>query len=414
MTGDIFSGDKYFREGNALFDRNNYDEAITAYTKAIAYFNAYKCIDRKAQCLTQRGLTYLQKNEHEKGIDDFTLAAALGDDASVKILELWDIDYKKLQFNKTPHSVSMFEESSLILKSASQKLAVPEAEVFSGNSEGNLCSNGYFALKDGWLYYNIFSGFWASGELCKVRIDGTGRQTINNGKCLNINVVGGWIYYYSFDDKSHLYKIRTDGTDKQKIIDDSSFFIHATENWIYYINCNEKRNNIYKIRPNGTERQKLNDDECRHLNLFGGWIYYENIKDGYSFYRMRTNGTDRQKIINDQCWGGVNVVDGWIYYVSGNSGSRLYKIRVDGTDKQKLTDHEVNRINVADDWIYYVDDIFHSKIYKVRTDGTDNQKLTDDNAFEVHVADDWIYYMNYSDNQALYKMRTDGTSRQLF
>jgi len=126
-------------------------------------------------------------------------------------------------------------------KSVPPKSAVYEEEIFSGNSEGNLCSNGYFAQKDGWLYYNSFSGFWSSGELCKARTDGTDKKTLTNGKCLNINVVGEWIFYCSFDDKSHLYKIKTDGTCKQKIIDDSSFFVHATENWIYYINCNDKK-----------------------------------------------------------------------------------------------------------------------------------------------------------------------------
>ncbi|MCL2181135.1 MAG: DUF5050 domain-containing protein, partial [Treponema sp.] len=207
--------------------------------------------------------------------------------------------------------------------------------VYTGNSEGNISGNGHFALSNGWLYYNYGTGYWGPGELRKERIDGTGRQTLVKEKCLNINVVGNWIYYYNVDDKSYLYKIRTDGTGRQKLNEDSSFYIHATENWIYYINCNDKMNNIYKIRADGTGRQKLNDDQCRHLNLSGGWIYYENLKDNYNFYKMRMDGTDRQKIINDQCYGGVVVSGEWIYYSNGNQGGCLYKIRTDGTGKQK-------------------------------------------------------------------------------
>jgi hypothetical protein len=119
---------------------------------------------------------------------------------------------------------------------------------------------GYFSglelaarVEDCIYYSNESDGY----KLYKIKIDGTGKQKLNNHKSLFMDVKDGWIYYSDYQDGGTLHKISTEGSGSKKLNNDWSINIKATGDWIEYAN-KDSNNSKYRIRTDGSGRQKLN------------------------------------------------------------------------------------------------------------------------------------------------------------
>ena len=276
-----------------------------------------------------------------------------------------------------------------------------------GNTSGNISNYGLAAQSGDWVYYRNDSD---SGNLYKMRTDGTDRTKLNDDNSYYINVIGDWIYYNNNSDDNKLYKIRTDGTDRTKLNDDESFYINVIGDWVYYCNWSDNFKLLYKICTDGTGKTKLNDDNSGYINVIGDWVYYSNNSDDNKLYKIRTDGTERTKL-SDHGSEYINVIGDWVYYISTSDNNKPYKIRTDGNDRTKLSDEWYNSINVADDWIYYSSWDESDRLYKMHTDGTGKTKLNDERTGYINIIGDWVYYRNESDGGKLYKIRSDGTQR---
>ena len=218
-----------------------------------------------------------------------------------------------------------------------------------------------FVVVDNWVYYsssiyNLFrmkidkklsndKSYNLNTGLCKMRIDGTGRQKLSDDKIYNLNIVDDWIYYANGSDNENLYKIRIDGTSRQKLNDDISLYIDIIDDWIYYTNGSDNET-FYKIRIDGTNRQKLNDDRIIQFKVIGNFVYYINLSDNYSLCKIRIDGSCKQYLSHEEILR-FQVVCDWIYYCNSSDNDNLYKIRIDGTGRQKLNDDKIKAFKVV-------------------------------------------------------------------
>jgi len=258
-----------------------------------------------------------------------------------------------------------------------------EAPEMYGNTAGNIQNGGYYAEKDGWIY---FSNYVDGGSLYKMRTDDTEQTKLSEDKIKYINVVGEWIYFSNESDGGSLYKIKTDGTDKTLLDIGKASFINVVDNWIYW--CRD--DGIVKMCTDGTERIELNSTKAKNMNVIGDYVYYVYNGYGHKLYKMKNDGSDNTIIIESVR--NVIVVGDWIYYTpeSGTSNivGELYKIRTDGKDKKQLNTDKNYYINISDDWIYYS---ANTASYRIKTDGSDKTQLSDKHLQYIHIVNDWIY-----------------------
>jgi len=115
-----------------------------------------------------------------------------------------------------------------------------------------------------WIYYAE-----KAGNLCKMRTDGTEKTVLKAGEAISpdgnyVNVAGGWVYYegdyydgdYGVSPRA-LYKIRTDGTEDTLLDANPVRNVNVVGDWIYYYSYGKKWG-YHKIRTDGTEKQLLN------------------------------------------------------------------------------------------------------------------------------------------------------------
>ncbi len=65
----------------------------------------------------------------------------------------------------------------------------------------------------GWIYYSRVN----SGEICRVKPDGSADTVLGNDYCGGIFIVGQWLYYINIDDDGCLYRMNLDGTGRLKV-----------------------------------------------------------------------------------------------------------------------------------------------------------------------------------------------------
>lgn len=300
-------------------------------------------------------------------------------------------------------SFSSFASSS---KKSSELPSVVSASESSkmdiyGNTPANNKNRGIAAIKDNFIYYD------ACG-LYKIKSDGTGKQLLIES-ARNINVLGEWIYFISFNS---VYRIKADGKDRQRLL--SAPFSRRLDVikkhgiWLYFVQGNK----IYRSQAEaGAPKLLLMDENVNpNYNITEDFIYY-TIENTDGIYRVRIDGSNKQKIISENCIDFC--IDGdWIFYISNDTF--IYKIRTNGTGKQLIINESSRNLNFCDGWIYYTYNN-NKEIIKIRADGTNRQKIIAQKnpCCSINIVGNWIYYSEYYHAQFFtHKVRTDGTDAE--
>lgn len=149
-----------------------------------------------------------------------------------------------------------------------------------------------------WIYYVTFVDSGDS-EVHKVKKDGTGLTMLYAGANIaSLNVSGEYLYFETSDldgESGDIVKIKNDGTNQTTICDDTSEFINVSGDWVYYSNVSDSYK-LYKIKIDGTNKTKINDDDAMFINIVGEWIYYATGSDDDTI-KVKIDGTERQ-IVN--------------------------------------------------------------------------------------------------------------------
>jgi len=301
---------------------------------------------------------------------------------------------------------------------------IVDGEDVRGNTVGNFMQAGLVAQEGEWIYYVIQNN---SGNIYRIRTDGTGKQKLTDAKCANLNIWNGWIYYCNSTERCvskikingkgkknlpnteaysnisivngciyyinlfygyELYKMDLDGSNKQQISDEAVYAYCVSDGWIYYTPAayitkankeTDEDNCMYKMKLDGSQKEKISDDFTVYLYVMNDWIYYNNFEDDYKMYKIKTDGSERTKICDEKILGPM-IMEDWIYYAVENaSDSGLYKMRLDGTERTKIfNEMGLYGLNYAGGWFYYLTKNgermkFDDPFYRIRIDGTEKQ-----------------------------------------
>lgn len=230
-----------------------------------------------------------------------------------------------------------------------------------GNTAGNLDNFGYYAYKDGWVYYGLDQLRNGKG-LYKKKIDDEKAIKLSDGLPRYINVVGDWIYYLSF--KEGIYRIKTDGTEEKLICKDENLArIYVYGDWIV---CRSDK--LYKMKTDGSEKVILSDKRVFKIMPDKDKLYFMAFeidkkpkKVVYEIEVTKENPTAKKLLEADMKKFNIPTLstliqDGWIYYIDYKiENGRIAKIKVDGTEKTILTDKPAVNLNIEDGWIYYLE-----------------------------------------------------------
>ncbi len=350
------------------------------------------------------------------------------------------------------------EEAKTLLKEAGLNL---KSDIKCSNTvkEGRIISQ---EIKAGTV---LNRGSWVTAVISA----GKGYDGKNaNGNNTNLNTVvkqGDWVYYTDVNYNQNLCKMRPDGSEKQTLATGNVRVFCVRDEWIYYSLTDHfgVTNGIYKMKLDKSERTKLRNGSCSYIQVEGDWIYFDDgvlMAEGVLLHRMKTDGTEHSVVCKDKIVDAM-VIEGKVYVVLYKD-EKLYRMDLDGSNRKVVnsdlrayetvysegsiysihnngdiqrvsldgSNYEVleyssqqMEVSVVDGYMYLYKSMYNSKTlenkYAFTKSPTESsfvqtELLTLEYSgttynFYMIVVDGWLYFPNYNDNARMYRVKTDGS-----
>ena len=312
-----------------------------------------------------------------------------------------------------------------------------------GNTIGNIRNYGYTAIQGDWIYYLSPNEDSSDVGICKIRKDGTDKQTLlmyedeeTTHEIVSINVSGNYIYYIEiatdeaneedpYDNK--IYRMKTDGSDREVIndneINNDCYEIYVVDGFVYYIDLDA---NVAKMKLDGSNKTVVAKNGTGYLGLTKEYIVFnkakENSETEYITYIMDINGENERQIIKDKRLYSVNIEDGYVYYT--NDEKKIYRTKIDSNVEELVCDTEAYNLNVNNGYAYYLNYldaenedytvcIFKTDVNPV-VEGQEKKieklKSLDTYSSFLNVAGEWALYMDSNETRGVINMvKTDGS-----
>ncbi|MDD6570909.1 MAG: DUF5050 domain-containing protein [Thermoflexaceae bacterium] len=154
--------------------------------------------------------------------------------------------------------------------------------VLSDNIAGNLNVN------DGFIYYINGSD---SGRIYRMGLDGSDNSVFCDMKNVQELLVD-YSYVYlvsSSSDGNHVYRIEKSGGEAEKIIEDSCSNINMNGGYLYYYNLSD--DTLCYCAGDGSNEKVLYSGDLNAINVTKEWVYFFNTEDFY-YYRITKDGNN--------------------------------------------------------------------------------------------------------------------------
>lgn len=257
--------------------------------------------------------------------------------------------------------------------------------------DAKILDDGELAISNGWVYFRGSLG------LCRMKTDGSNKQSIVKGNPLRIEVKDDWIYYC--DDNTALYRIKIDGSNKQILYEGDVGDFIIDQDWIYC--CSGFDSEVFRIKIDGSNKQKITSWLSSNLTIAENWLYLDDL------YRIKKDGTDLQEIDTSTTHDNIKIIDDWIFYSSHSLGC----IKTDGSQNRQICEDDTYQFVIMDDWIYYSNISDDNKIYRIKTNGTERQLFLDEAVNDLWTDGDWIFYTTSVVGDLL-RIKADGSHEQ--
>lgn len=273
-------------------------------------------------------------------------------------------------------------------------------ENIRGNSTINICNKGVMAAQDGWVYFSVSS---LSHTIYKCPIDAITPSNVITvitlrENCEYLNVVGDWIYFF-LSNSGEICKVRTDGSLLQTVANNvthvNGFMVYADKIYCtreYQVSSSEsdmyfeilsaetgeilftspaplwfkfvesdrvyasdsRAENVYSFALDGSDCRLLDGDSLNEFHSIwsinsrgrlqiGNSIFVDGgYLDGYSkyihkLYRTDLNGNNQVEINSDGARVMISINDGYLYYEPQHGSSSWCRVREDGTGWEDLS-----------------------------------------------------------------------------
>ncbi len=296
---------------------------------------------------------------------------------------------------------------------AEQKSPTPELAPMEGmgNSDINICNEGYAVFSDGVLY---FADRQNGGNIWRADPDGGNAQMLTEGSFKSLNVSGDRLFFSDWDG---IYVMPIDGGQPKLIKECWLPLLCVADEWLYYSDdsC------IYRMQADGTETKLLakdvSGDFYTSFIIDGDWLYYlRYAQDNSCKYLWKTalDGSETAQV-SDAKVSDFLIYEGYIYFLDWDKlPYGLDKMALDGTGRQEIYSRDVQLCSAADGWIYLLSKPRMDSVngmYRLRTDGSGLENVTEGHCFDVSAAGEWLFFCNNDENFRISKMKLDGSER---
>lgn len=289
-----------------------------------------------------------------------------------------------------------------------------------GNKIGNLLNYGVIANDEKSIYYSASKGTQVT--LNKKNIDTGEHQVLNNGLCVFLNVVGGFIYYVDdIDDTIH--RMDTNGIKNERLSDIKVEFLFVFNNTIYALGGEGDKyiGNLYAMSIDGSGLNILLDERVQQIYFYDNALFYTTIHDEQTFlYKMDMDGGNKELILQDMKMANWLVYKDSIYYITQGGIKEVRKVII-GTKEDSLV-YEINKeipngfFNADNNFAYFIATAPSAYTYlNLDTGDIKTSSFHGDITVGLYaIGNKVFYYKNQNQNEILYSMNVDGSGEKRF
>lgn len=250
---------------------------------------------------------------------------------------------KVLDVTKAPTNAGKKEEVASVVD-------IVKGEAWElGNLQGNLLNEGWVCESEETLYYRDYNH---DNFLCKMNLDGSGKQVLAEEVPRAIQVIGEWVYFIDDDKEGQLYKrikrVSKEGGEVTVIGEEKVGYCIVTEDGIFYSTKDIKRMNL-----DGSGRECVyeyaGDGEYAWLSVFGDCIFTGDVLSGKKIYAIKMDGSGQYLL---EKGGLFPTVNGDFLWFSGENGEVTKLSLVTGEKKEWNGTYGMRSVQY-NDTVYY-------------------------------------------------------------
>lgn len=317
-------------------------------------------------------------------------------------------------------------EAYEMYRSVNSKNIGNASEQAKGNSFANMIQSGILTADEENLYYvnssmNIVKENKASGE----------KTTLGESQGVSLSISGEWLYF--IDAMSgELCRVKTDGSITETVMDSAPMFYITVGNDLYYIaedtdtaqvtdptqqTQQQAQQALFLMDTETKKTEKISTAAIYSLEFYKGKIYYIDSANEFKLYVMNADGKNARLLVDAPMYG-FAICDDKIYYSNGTMANEeatipnltLEVASLDGTAIETAVSGKKVSLITADSGKIYFTTYDDSVLYQMNTE-TKAVSATPISDFNVYnIADGYINYMSLGGE--MFKVKADGSGAE--
>lgn len=312
---------------------------------------------------------------------------------------------------------------TILKKTMANKYIISSNEPYQVGSEyGNIYNNGLYGEEDGRVYFaNPYDG----GALYSMNADQSDMKKIASGNVSNINVLNGYVYYFSSTsgDKAGLgfvrngrglYRTDVNGKDTFAMAKCTTDGMLLVGDYLYFLDFAEGSNDsayvtLQKVSINNEDQQLVLDE---HINIGGyanGQLYYGGVSSEHKLHTYDVNTGATKQIYDVNVYMPV-VSSGYVYYLDLDNDYHLTSMSLSDGSRLDLSGERVDTFNIYGGVLYYQNcNPNEYALKRINADGTNLEIVKKGVYKNINVTSTYTYFQEFANDLPVYYTPTTGT-----
>lgn len=207
---------------------------------------------------------------------------------------------------------------------------------------------------DDWIFFSQGKSY------NRIKTDGSQQETIfQMGYPLDVHLLGNWIYFRNFSDRSMIYRMDVNGQNLERLVNQSVTDLTLYDDRLYYSYQEDEAGWLKSVDLEGKDLRVEMNREVKDLTVWEGYYYFMDYEDD-RLYRKNIYDDESPQLLVDEKVSTYALTENGIYYALhspdvGYPGDGLYKMALDGSDKILLMDTKrVEGLCLLDHWLLFM------------------------------------------------------------
>lgn len=185
----------------------------------------------------------------------------------------------------------------------------------------------YASLLGNYIYY-IHYDTDTSSTLYRVKVDGSGREQIDQTPYLTCSANGQYLYYNGITDDHNIYRMDTASGSSQTVAIGNYWMPSADNEAIYFLDCAQNYSLMKQSRSAAAPVQ-LTADRIETYNVSGNLIVFQrnNLNGDAALCSMNTDGSN-YRVIREGNFSNINIAAQYVYFTETGMENTIYRMPV--------------------------------------------------------------------------------------